>query len=84
VLRLATPVDAYLAVIPAAGLADIHIRLCGRLLEGNVQTYLGRVGNANRGIATTLAKEPEKFFAYDDGITAIACTLSLRRCVAVG
>ena len=42
--------DAYLAVIPAAALADIYIRHGGRLLEGNVRTYLGRVGNVNRGI----------------------------------
>ncbi|MGH8255150.1 MAG: AIPR family protein [Steroidobacteraceae bacterium] len=70
--------DAYLTVIPAAALADIYIRHGGRLLEGNVRTYLGRVGNVNRGIANTLAKEPEKFFAYNNGIAATACSVSLR------
>jgi hypothetical protein len=70
--------DAYLAVIPAAALADIYIRHGGRLLEGNVRTYLGRVGNVNRGIANTLAREPEKFFAYNNGIAATACTVSLQ------
>ena len=70
--------DSYLTVIPAAALADIYIRHGGRLLEGNVRTYLGRVGNVNRGIANTLAREPEKFFAYNNGIAATACTVSLQ------
>jgi hypothetical protein len=70
--------DAYLAVIPAAALADIYTRYGGRLLEGNVRTYLGRVGNVNRGIANTLAKEPERFFAYNNGIAATACAVTLR------
>jgi AIPR protein len=70
--------DAYLAVIPATVLADIYIRHGGRLLEGNVRTYLGRVGNVNRGIANTLAREPEKFFAYNNGIAATACAVALR------
>jgi hypothetical protein len=70
--------DAYLAVIPAAALADIYIRHGARLLEGNVRTYLGRVGNVNRGIANTLAREPEKFFAYNNGIAATACSVSVQ------
>ena len=70
--------DAYLAVIPAAALADIYIRHGGRLLEGNVRTYLGRVGNVNRGITNTLAREPEKFFAYNNGIAATACSVSVQ------
>lgn len=50
--------DAYLAVIPAAALADIYIRHGGRLLEGNVRTYLGRVGNVNRGLPTRWPESP--------------------------
>jgi hypothetical protein len=70
--------DAYLAVIPASALADIYLHHGSRLLEGNVRTYLGRVGNVNKGIANTLAKEPEKFFAYNNGIAATACAVSVR------
>ena len=70
--------DAYLAVIPASALADMYLRHGSQLLEGNVRTYLGRVGNVNRGIANTLAKEPEKFFAYNNGIAATACAVSIR------
>lgn len=65
--------SGYLAVIPAKILADIYIRHGSRLLEGNVRTYLGRRGNVNKGISTTITKEPERFFAYNNGI---ACTAS--------
>lgn len=71
--------DAYLAVIPAEVLADAYIRHGSRLLEGNVRTFLGRRGNVNRGIAATLAREPERFFAYNNGIAATASTVSTMR-----
>ena len=70
--------DAYLTVIPASALADMYLRHGSRLLEGNVRTYLGRVGNVNRGIAKTLADEPEKFFAYNNGIAATARAVTIR------
>jgi hypothetical protein len=60
--------DAYLAVIPGEVLAEIYIRHGSRLLEGNVRTFLGRSGKVNRGIASTVAKEPAKFFAYNNGV----------------
>jgi AIPR protein len=68
--------DAYLAVIPGETLADIYIRHGSRLLEGNVRTFLGRRGNINRRIANTLAKEPSRFFAYNNGIAATASSVS--------
>jgi len=67
----------YLSVIPAEVLADIYIRHGSRLLEGNVRTYLGRRGNVNKGIATTIAKEPERFFAYNNGIACTAASVEL-------
>ena len=65
--------SGYLAVVPAEVLADIYIRHGSRLLEGNVRTFLGRRSGVNKGIAITIAKEPERFFAYNNGI---ACTAS--------
>lgn len=67
--------EAYLAVMPADGLADIYIRYGSRILEGNVRTFLGRRGNVNKGIANTLAKAPERFFAYNNGIAATAAAV---------
>lgn len=67
--------EAYLAVVPGVALADIYIRHGGRLLEGNVRTFLGRRGNINKGIASTLSKEPARFFAYNNGIAATASSV---------
>jgi hypothetical protein len=64
--------NAYLAVVPGEILADIYLEHGGRLLEGNVRTYLGRRGKINSGIAATLSKEPGRFFAYNNGIAATA------------
>ena len=64
--------SAYLAVVPGNVLADIYIRHGSRLLEGNVRTFLGRRGNVNKGIGATLAKEPGRFFAYNNGLAATA------------
>ena len=71
--------DGYLAVIPGEVLADIYIRHGSRLLEGNVRTFLGRSGKVNRGIASTVAKEPAKFFAYNNGVAATASEITAMR-----
>jgi hypothetical protein len=67
---------AYLLAVPGDALAEIYLRYGSRLLEGNVRTFLGRRGNINRGIASTLAKEPRRFFAYNNGIAATASQVS--------
>ena len=71
-----TGYEAYLAVVPATALAEIYLRHGSRLLEGNVRTFLGRRGNVNKGIAATLAKEPDRFFAYNNGIAATATAVT--------
>jgi hypothetical protein len=71
--------EGYLAVIPGEVLAEIYIRHGSRLLEGNVRTFLGRSGRVNKGIATTVAKEPAKFFAYNNGIAATASAVTTVR-----
>ena len=68
--------EAYLIAVPARALAEIYIQHGSRLLEGNVRTFLGRRGNVNKGIASTLAKEPQRFFAYNNGIAATATAVS--------
>ena len=71
--------DGYLAVIPGEVLAEIYVRHGSRLLEGNVRTFLGRSGKVNKGIAATVAKEPAKFFAYNNGIAATASEVTTIR-----
>ena len=67
--------SGYLAVVSGEALADIYIRHGSRLLEGNVRTFLGRRGKINQGIATTIAKEPSSFFAFNNGIAATASSV---------
>ena len=64
--------QAYLAVLPASQLAAVYDRWDARLLEQNVRVFLQARSKVNRGIRRTLEKEPEMFFAYNNGITATA------------
>jgi hypothetical protein len=63
---------AYLCVIPGNVLADIYDLYGSRLLEGNVRSFLSTKGKVNKGIKSTIIREPEMFFAYNNGIAATA------------
>ncbi|WKV52376.1 AIPR family protein [Dickeya fangzhongdai] len=64
--------QSYLIVMPAEMLASLYEKFGARLLEQNVRTFLQARGSVNQGIRTTIQKEPEMFFAYNNGITATA------------
>jgi len=68
----ASDVKTYLTAIPARMLADLYGRYGSRLLEGNVRSYLSTAGKVNKGIRSTMLSEPERFLAYNNGITATA------------
>ncbi len=70
---------SYLAVLPGEVLADIYDRWGTRLLEQNVRVFLQAKGKVNRGIRSTLENEPSRFFAYNNGITATAAEVDIRR-----
>lgn len=63
---------SYLAIIPAAMLADIYQDYGARLLEQNVRTFLQFRGDINKGIRDTIIKQPDMFLAYNNGISATA------------
>lgn len=65
----------FLCVIPGETLADIYDKFGSRLLEGNVRSYLSTTRAVNRGIIQTISKNPERFFAYNNGIAATATDL---------
>ena len=69
----------YLAVIPARVLADVFDEYGSLLLESNVRTFLSARGQVNRGIQSTLAQEPERFLAYNNGLTTTATEVELGR-----
>lgn len=69
--------QTYLAVIPASVLGDIFDEYGSLLLESNVRTFLTARGQVNRGIQNTLTHEPEKFLAYNNGLTTTASDIEI-------
>ena len=63
---------AYLCNIPGIVLAELYNTYGGRLLEGNVRSFLTARGKINKGIRNTILNEPTMFFAYNNGIAATA------------
>ena len=70
--------SSYLFSLPGSILAEIYSKYGNRLLEQNVRTYLQARTNVNKGILKTISDEPEMFFAYNNGVTATASTVSAR------
>ena len=64
--------ESYLAIMPGTVLAAIYDRWGTRLLEQNVRVFLQHRGKVNKGIRATIESEPNRFFAYNNGITATA------------
>jgi hypothetical protein len=71
--------DAYLAVVPGDFLSEIYKDLGPRLLEANVRSFLNTTGSVNKGIARTLANDPNKFFAYNNGISTTAKAVEFKQ-----
>lgn len=77
-LKASTPGDettTYLCVLPARLIADLYGRYGGRLLQGNVRSYLSNRGKVNHNIRDTIMSKPELFLAYNNGITATATSV---------
>lgn len=70
---------AYIAILPGTCLAKLYERYGARLLEQNVRSFLqvGGRNSVNYGIRSTIRNEPEKFFAYNNGIAATADYIEL-------
>ena len=68
---------AFLLLIPGDLLRSIYSAFGARLLETNVRSFLQARGKVNRGIRDTIAREPERFLAYNNGITLTAESVGL-------
>jgi hypothetical protein len=65
--------ESFLCVLPAYILSDLYKRYSSRLLEKNVRSFLNfKKGSANSGIRDTIKNCPEKFIAFNNGITITA------------
>lgn len=74
---LATPTtdenfSVFLTILPGPVLAGLYGQYGTRLLELNVRSFLQAKGAVNRGIRGTLLAQPERFLAYNNGISATA------------
>ena len=67
---------AYLCNIPGTVLATLYNTYGGRLLEGNVRSFLQTKGKVNKGIRNTILNNPDMFFAYNNGIAATAYSMN--------
>jgi len=65
------------AFVPGRVLGRISHDYGTRLLESNVRTYLNAAGKVNKGILETIANEPGRFIAYNNGITCTADSVEL-------
>lgn len=61
-----------LAVMPGSTLFELYDRWGSRLLEQNVRSYLQNRSKVNKGIRFTIRDEPQRFFAYNNGLTTTA------------
>jgi hypothetical protein len=71
--------ESYLIALPGEFLAEVYERYGPRLLELNVRSFLQARGKINRGIQETIAKEPARFFAYNNGVSMTAGKVDLVR-----
>jgi hypothetical protein len=69
--------SAYLTIIPGQVIADLYDEHGARLLEYNVRSFLQAKGKVNKGIRKTLLEEPDRFLAYNNGISATVDNLEL-------
>ncbi len=68
--------ESYLCVLPASIISGLYKEYSTRLLEKNVRSFLQFKG-VNKGIRETIRKEPEKFFAYNNGLTITATSAKI-------
>jgi len=68
--------ESYLCVLPASGIASLYKRYSTRLLEKNVRSFLQFRG-VNGGMRKTILETPEKFIAYNNGLTITATDRNL-------
>jgi len=69
--------EGYLCVIEGNALAELYDRYGSKLLEGNVRSFLSTTVKINKGIQTTIRSEPDRFFVFNNGISATATSANI-------
>lgn len=74
-----TGISSYLFAMHGPVLAKVFATYGNRLLEQNVRTYLQAKTNVNRGILKTISENPSMFFAYNNGLTGTASSVTIEK-----
>ncbi len=64
--------ETYLVILPGELIFQLYEEFGARLFEFNVRSFLQAKGKVNKGLRETLKNEPDRFLAYNNGITATA------------
>jgi hypothetical protein len=64
--------ETYLVLLPGELIFQLYEEFGARLFEFNVRSFLQAKGKVNKGLRETLKNEPDRFLAYNNGITATA------------
>lgn len=67
-----TDYEGYLVIVPGDLLHSVYEEYGERLLELNVRSFLQARGKVNQGIRDTLRTDAGSFFAYNNGLSAVA------------
>jgi len=71
--------QGYLAILPGDWLATLYAEYGPRLMELNVRSFLTQRVKVNRNIRKTILEEPNRFLAYNNGISATAEEIQTER-----
>jgi hypothetical protein len=64
--------ETFLVILPGELIFQLYEEFGARLFEFNVRSFLQAKGKVNKGMRDTLRNEPDRFLAYNNGITATA------------
>lgn len=69
--------DTYLLFVTGDLLSKWYRKYGSKLMEANVRSFLSMRGKVNKGIRKTLNENPDRFVAYNNGLTATATCVKL-------
>ncbi|PAU68281.1 AIPR family protein [Bifidobacterium criceti] len=67
-----TSMKTYLLFLTGDVLAKLYQEYGSKLMESNVRSFLSMRGKINKGIRNTILEAPNRFVAYNNGLTATA------------
>ena len=65
-------------VIQGTTLRDLFVKNAPALFDNNIREYLGSTKSINKKIRDTITKEPERFFLFNNGISAICTEMKIK------